>query len=878
MDGTLANGESGSAQVSRFKIVERLGAGAMGVVYRARDTLLKRDVALKLIQPKLSEDPGSRSRFLRECQAAAAINHPGIATIYEAGETDEGWLYLASELIEGVTLKTRIGEGAIPPDEVIDLGIQLTQALAAAHAAGAVHRDIKPGNLMLTPDGRLKVLDFGLARLTARSRPEDDDEETMTQTSAGLVMGTPAYMSPEQASGMDVDARTDIFATGCVLYEMVSGRSPFKSGSVPATLRRVLVEDPPPLESSVDRLPAGLDEVLRRALAKERDERYATAGEMADELKALRTSEFVPVSLAASRHRTRVLGSVIAAVVIALAAITAFVLWNRPSIAFEQKDHLLIADVDNQTGDEVFDLALRTALEADLKQSPYAKIVQRSQIRDTLKLMKKDPLSPVTEELGRDICRFAGVRAMLLPRVLSAGEAYDLQAILVDPATGDQVDRIRVTARSREKVLLESIDTLTRKVRRSLGESIGSIRKTDVPVARATTASWEALRYLSLANQKWSEATPEEAAPLLELAIEEDPEFAAAKGTLGLLLIQFLDEKERGQQYLREALIDGEALPQQEYLMVRAVNRQFVDEDLEAALEDYELICDLYPDQMAAFNNRGRILMALGRDDEAIAMFEQASELDPLATVPLFNRWIIHMQRQHRPRAAEAVAREAVARWSDNSGFHSMLGWSLLVQGRFSEAIPEFRAALALVPDHSYSLPNLAYTLFAVGETDEAVGLFHRVLTLVDAGQMGGERSSAVRDLAMALVAEGRAGEANALVLEESKRMRSGSRGATLTTGDYLALAQLAATVGRDDEARRWILQAETFGIDNGDQGAELAAAYAILGEEERALAELSSALESGVSDFYLSMVIPPFGGLLDEPEFLALFGADTIS
>ena len=876
MDGTLANGESGSAQVSRFKIVERLGAGAMGVVYRARDTLLKRDVALKLIRPELSEDPRSRSRFLRECQAAAAINHPGIATIYEAGETDEGWLYLASELIDGETLKARIGEGAMPPDEVIDLGIQLTEALAAAHGAGAVHRDIKPGNLMLTPDGRLKVLDFGLARLSARSRLEDDDEETMTRTSAGMVMGTPAYMSPEQASGMEVDARTDIFATGCVLYEMLSGQSPFKSGSVPATLRRVLVEDPPPLESSVDRLPVGLEEILRKALAKERDDRYVTAGEMADELKALRTSEFVPVSLASIRRRRRVIRSVAAALVVIAVAILAFVMWNRPSIAFEQRDHLLIADVDNQTGDEAFDLALRTALEADLRQSPYAKIVQRSQIRETLKMMRQDPLSPVTEELGRDICRFAGARAMLLPRVLAAGEAYELQAILVDPATGDHVDRIRVTARSREEVLLESIDKLTRTVRRKLGESLNSIRKTDIPVARATTASWEALRYLSLANEKWSEAKPDEAAPLLELAIEADPEFAAAKGTLGLLLIQFIGDPGRGKELLREALVDGEVLPQEEYLMIRAVNRQFVDDDLEGALEEYELICDLYPDHMAAYNNRGRILMSLERYDEAIAMFERASELDPLATVPLFNRWIIHMQRQHRPRAAEAVAREALSRWPENSGFRSMLGWSLMGQGRFSESIPEYRAALAVVPDHTYALPNLAFALLATGEPDEAVDLFQQVLDLTDADVFTGDRSSAVRDLAIGLMDAGRQGEADRLVLEESKRMRSGSRGASLTTGDYLALAQLAGAVGRDDEARRWIRKADTF--DDPDLGFEMAAALALVGDEDRALDRLRLTLEANFEDFYLPLVAPPFNDLLDEPEFLALFGVEGIS
>jgi len=850
----------------------------MGVVYRARDTLLKRDVALKLIKPDLAEDPRSRSRFIRECQAAASINHPGIATIYEAGETGDGSLYLASELIDGETLKARIANGPMPPDEVLDLGIQLTEALAAAHESGAVHRDIKPGNLMVTPAGRLKVLDFGLARLSVTSRAVDNEEETMTRTQAGLVMGTPAYMSPEQASGMEVDARTDVFATGCVLYEMLSGLSPFKSGSVPATLRKVLVEDPPPLESSVERLPAGFDEILKRSLAKERDERYATASEMADDLKALQTSQFVPVSLAATRRTRQWIGLAITGVAVLVAVVLVAMIWNRPSLAFENRDHLLIADVDNQTGDEAFDLALRTALEADLQQSPYAAVVQRSQVRETLRMMRRDPLSPVDEELGRDVCRYAGIRALLLPRILSVGEAYELQAILVDPATGHHVDRIRATARGREEVLLKAIDKLTRTVRRRLGESMSSIKKTDLPVARATTSSWEALRFLSLANKKWSEAKPDEAVPLLEMAIEEDPGFAAAKGTLGLLLIQFLNEKERGQQYLREALLDGETLPQQEYLMLRAVNRHFVDEDLEAALDEYELICELFPDHMAAFNNRGRILMEMERYDEAIAMFERASELDPLSSVPFFNRWVILMQRQQRPRASEAVTREALDRWPDNSGFHSMLGWSILTQGRFTESVSEFRAALALAPDHAYSLPNLAFVLQAMGEHDEAVVLFRRILELVDTGARGGSRWPAVRDLASALVAADRAGEADVLVLEESKRMRSGSRGASLDADDMLALAQLTGVVGRDDEARKWLRRAETFGTGDGEQGIDQAMVLALLGEEEAALERLRWALETGVEDYFVPLVLPPFNQLLENPDFLEFFGIEEIS
>ena len=259
-------------RIAHFEILERLGAGAMGVVYRARDTLLGREVALKLIRGERAGDRHSRGRFLRECRAAASINHPGIATVYEAGESD-GELYLASELIRGESLQTRLSRGRMAPLEVAELGIQLGEALSAAHAQGVVHRDIKPANLMIQADGRLKILDFGLARLLG---PEAPGNETATRTRAGMVVGTPAYMSPEQATGSPVDPRTDVFSAGSVLYAATSGREPFLTSSVPETLRRILSEEPQPLESLDPSIPLGLSRVIRKALAQTESPAEAT--------------------------------------------------------------------------------------------------------------------------------------------------------------------------------------------------------------------------------------------------------------------------------------------------------------------------------------------------------------------------------------------------------------------------------------------------------------------------------------------------------------------------------------------------------------------------------------------------------------------------
>ena len=428
MDRTIETLAFESEQISRFRIVERLGSGAMGVVYRARDTMLQRDVALKMILPELADSPRSRARFLRECQTAASINHPGIATIYEAGETEEGSLYLASELVTGEVLSERIARGSLPPDEAIGLGAQLAEALASAHATGVVHRDIKPANLMVTEDGRLKVLDFGLARLLAGAEEESGDKGATAVTREGLVVGTPAYMSPEQAAGMKVDARTDIFAAGCVIYEMLSGNSPFRSDSVPETIRRIMCEAPPALSSSDIRLPGGVEEIVGLAIAKERDDRYQSADELAVALREVESSvrggTAVSMRRGWRRWALRAAVGLVLLVVVAVLARSRF--WERPALAFHMRDQILITGIDNQTGDEAFDLALRTALEADLQQSPYARVFDQSQVADTLRLMRKDPSSVVGETLGRDVCRFAGVRAMLMPRILSVGAAFEL--------------------------------------------------------------------------------------------------------------------------------------------------------------------------------------------------------------------------------------------------------------------------------------------------------------------------------------------------------------------------------------------------------------------------------------------------------------------
>ncbi len=852
----------------------------MGVVYRARDTTLQRDVALKLIKPALAQEPRNRSRFLGECQAAATINHPGVATIYEAGETEDGRLFLASELVEGETLKDRVGRGALPPAEVIAIGIQLGDALEAAHNKGAIHRDIKPSNLMLTPEGRLKVLDFGLARLVAADDSDSgDDRPTLDQTQEGAVVGTPAYMSPEQASGMKVDERTDIFSAGCVIYELVTGNSPFHSSSVPETLRRVLCEEPPSIESSVDGIPYGLEEVLNGAMTKDRGQRTPTAGEVAEQLRELRETPPTMYSGAGwksvqKRRRTMLIGGLAGTVAIVVAAVLVWH-WSRPSLAFTDHDRILIADVENFTDEEAFDLALRTALETDLKQSPYATLYQRHQVDETLRLMRKTPDTVVDEELGRDICRFSGVRALIVPRIIQVGEAFELQAAIVDPQTGRHVEQIRVTSESREDVLLDAIDDLSRELRSRLGESLESIDKTDFPISDVTTSSWEALHYFAMANRSWGKGAFGEAISLYELALELDPEFATCRGSFGLLLIQFGGEPDRGREELRQALVDGETLPRDEYLMLRAANRHFVDQNLEKALEEYELICELYPMHMAAHNNRGRILLHLGRFEEAAVMFEEAAEIDPRGAVPIINLAFMYITSLPNPPAAEDASRRLIAIDSEIANYHSLLGWALAVQLRFDEAQVVFERALELEPKHAYALPNLGYTLAAAGKPEMALHYFRRNLAMIREENLAWAERGAILDLAAVLAASGDDAEARQVVDEAIAQFDEEMVGKERILDDYAYLAQLLAAAGRFDEGEAALAQAMAMVPDDGPSQLEVARACAVLGHRECAIDGTRKAFDMGFSDPFQPMLLPSMNSLLGDPDFMALFPID---
>ena len=858
--------EKGTVIAEKYRIVEKLGEGGMGIVYKALDMTLNRDVALKFLPPEYTRDKDAQERFVREAKAASALDHPNICTIHEINKTEDEQVFIVMAYYEGQSLKGKIKRGPMKQRDVIDIALQVAQGISAAHKKGIIHRDVKPTNIMITNEGAAKILDFGIAKLSG--------QEGLTRPLS--TVGTVSYMSPEQARGETVDVRTDIWSLGIVMYEMITGRLPFKGDNTQAILYSVMNEEPRSVKDLRSEIPPGLEHIIQKALVKDPKKRFSSGRELAVELEDLKTQLtlgtvpfFRPKYFFRSRKRVLIAG---AACLLVVAGI--FIAWilTRPSLAFEERDKLLIADVDNQTGEAVFDLALRTAIEADLQQSPFTRIFDKNEVAETLRLMRKDPTSRIDEELGIGICRFAGVRALILPRILSAGEAYELQAILIDPGKMRHVDRIRVTALGQEEVLLHAIDELAREVRSRLGESIGSIEEADVPVVKVTTSSWEALQYLAMGQEKRRAGQFKEAEGFYNLAIEKDPHFASAKGSLGLILIQFLNQKEKGQEMLRQALQDAEGLPQQEYFMIKAVNRWYVDEDFNGALEEYRLVRELYPDLWTAYNNPGVILRGLGQFDDAITMFEKAAELSPRGSTPLANLWFTHLNYKKDPGAAEEIAKRLIELGPEIAYCHHFLGYSLAAQARYEEALDAYRKTIEIEPNHPYGRPNLAHLLLATGRAEEAIPHYREVRVLVSQGQIHGTYVSSSLDLAIATKFAGDE--------EMAKKVAAEGKEAHLKTMEeigpnvqlLLVLALLDVVGGDLDEAEEAVRKAHELGINDPYSMMNMAEYHALLGKKEQAIEELKRAFDLGYSDPYFPMIIPAFQPIRFEPEFKIFF------
>lgn len=666
--------------IAHFRVVEKLGAGGMGVVYKARDTRLDRAVALKFLPENVAQDSQTLERFRREAHAASALNHPGICTIYDIGE-QEDMPFIAMEFIDGETLRQHIHGQALPLEGILELGIQIADALDAAHAEGIIHRDIKPSNVFVTKRGQAKVLDFGLAKLVSKDAMHLGPEGASSKATedplsiVGVISGTPSYMSPEQVRGDDLDPRADVFALGLLLYEMATGQQAFTGKTGGAVIEAILTRAPAPVRTLNPQIPASLEEVINKCLEKDRELRYRTAAGVRSDLQRLkRVSETgqMLLSAATAPHSSRRFGWMAVAggatILVALLALASWFYNTRRAHALGQMDTIVLADFINKTGDPIFDDTLRQGLASQLQQSPFLSLVSEQRIQQTLRLMGKPTDSKISPSIARDLCQRTGSKAYLSGSISSMGNQYVIGVNAMNCQTGDYLAQEQVAANGKENVLKALGDAST-KLREKLGESLKIVQKLDVPIEQATTPSLEALQAYSLARKTLQASGDYPAAvPLFEHAIQLDPNFAMAYAILGTTYNN-LGEKNFAAENTRKAYELRGRVSEWERFYIESHYYHFVTGDLEKARQVYELWAQLYPRESVPPNNLGEIYTSLGQYDKALAEIHESMRIAPVDGLNFGNLMLgyIHVNRLDQARA---TADAAFAKTLDNSQLH----------------------------------------------------------------------------------------------------------------------------------------------------------------------------------------------------------------
>jgi serine/threonine protein kinase/tetratricopeptide (TPR) repeat protein len=855
--------------VSHYRVLEIVGGGGMGVVYRAEDLKLGRAVALKFLPEELGDDPTALERFEREARAASALDHPNICSIYEFGE-HEGQPFIVMQLLEGETLRDRLAsaasevsaERAFSVDQLVDVAVQIATGLEAAHERGIIHRDIKPANIFLTNRGLVKILDFGVAQLMEIGEhpnvaPEQQDSaaplstldgavDALNATRTGMAIGTTGYMSPEQARGDRLDARTDLFSFGLVLYEMASGQRAFGGETAAVVRDAVLNSTPVPLRDLNSTLPATLVATIDKALEKDRERRYRSAAQMRADLLATlgrRTVQKSRRPLASRRWELTAAAAIFVVMAVCIGLWVGRGWKSSKALPLTDKDTIVLADFDNKTGDAVFDETLKQGLSVLLGQSPFLEIVSERKVNQTLKLMGRQAGDSLTPVVAREVCQRAGSKAMMTGSIAQPGSQYLISLKAVSCTTGNPLAEAREQAADKEGVL-KALDKAAASVRSKLGESLGSVEKYATPLEQATTPSLEALKAYGLGRKMRYAKGDQAALPFYKRAVELDPNFAWAYQSLATTYGN-LNQGGLAAENARRAYALRDKVSEEERLAIEAYYYQRVTGELEKAAEASELWQKDYPKNVSAYSQLAIIYCDLGNHEKVLEEDRGAVRLAP-NFFTVYQNLAAGYINLNRLDEAEAVYKQAEER--------KLVSAEGLLQDHYLLAFLEGDTTqMAQLAPSAMGKPGTEDLLLATeADTEAWHGKLKKARTLtqraIDSAERNDAQETAATYLAAAALREVEAGNRGQARAEAHTALKLG------LSRDVLEFTALAlARAGDTTEAQKMAAELDkTFPLDTTVQRywlPTIGAALALRGKDPNHAVELLkvvSAIELG--------------------------------